>query len=58
MYNCSGWTPEPWTLNLTTWVVALDEEYMFPDEFKNVYEQDRLTRAAIRGFMNYLKTYG
>jgi len=27
-------------------------------EFKDVYEQVRLTRAAVRGFINYLKKYG
>ena len=37
--------------------VALDEEYILPDEFKDVYEQARRTRAAIRGFINYLKKY-
>ena len=37
--------------------IALDEEYIAPDEFKDVYEQARRTRAAIRGFINYLKKY-
>jgi len=37
--------------------VALDEEYISPNEFKDVYEQARRTRAAIRGFINYLKQY-
>lgn len=37
--------------------VALDEEYISADEFKDVYEQARRTRAAIRGFINYLKKY-
>lgn len=37
--------------------VALDEEYMSSDEFKDVYEQARQTRAAVRGFINYLKKY-
>ncbi len=37
--------------------VALDEEYISPNEFKDVYEQTRRTRAAIRGFINYLKKY-
>jgi len=37
--------------------IALDEEYITPDEFKDVYEQARRTRAAIRGFINYLKKY-
>jgi four helix bundle protein len=33
--------------------VALDEKYISPNEFKDVYEQARRTRAAIRGFINY-----
>jgi four helix bundle protein len=37
--------------------VALDEEYISAAEFKDVYEQARHTRAAIRGFINYLKEY-
>ncbi|MFH1673233.1 MAG: four helix bundle protein [Pseudomonadota bacterium] len=37
--------------------VALDEGYISPDEFKDVYEQARRTRAAVRGFINYLKRY-
>ncbi len=37
--------------------VALDETYISPDEFKEGYEQARQTRATIRGFINYLKTY-
>ena len=37
--------------------VALDEGYISADEFKDVYEQARRTRAAIRGFINYLKKY-
>ncbi len=37
--------------------VALDEGYISADEFKDVYEQARRTRAAIRGFINYLKRY-
>jgi hypothetical protein len=28
-----------------------------PREFKDVYEQARRTRAAVRGFINYLKKY-
>ena len=35
--------------------VALDEEYISPDEFKDVYEQARQTRAAVHGFIKYLK---
>jgi len=37
--------------------IALDEEYISPKEFKDVYEQARRTRAAVRGFINYLKKY-
>ncbi len=37
--------------------VALDEDYISPNEFKDVYEQARQTRAAVRGFINYLKKY-
>ena len=37
--------------------VALDEEYISPNEFKDVYELARRTRAAVRGFINYLKKY-
>ncbi len=37
--------------------VALDETYISADEFQDVYEQARRTRAAIRGFINYLKKY-
>ena len=37
--------------------VALDEEYISPNEFKEVYEQAGRTRAAVRGFINYLKKY-
>ncbi len=37
--------------------VALDEEYISPNEFKDVYEHAGRTRAAIRGFINYLKKY-
>ena len=35
--------------------VALDEKYISPNEFKDVYEQASRTRAAINGFINYLK---
>jgi len=31
---------------------------MVRNEFKNVYEQARRTRAVARGFINYLKKYG
>ena len=37
--------------------VALDEEYISSNEFKDVYDHARRTRAAIRGFINYLKKY-
>ncbi len=37
--------------------VALDEAYISSDEFSDVYEQARRTRAAIRGFINYLQKY-
>ena len=37
--------------------LAVDEAYISPNEFKDVYEQARRTRAAVRGFINYLKKY-
>lgn len=37
--------------------VALDEGYITPQEFSDVYEQAGRTRAAIRGFINYLRKY-
>ncbi len=37
--------------------VALDAAYISSDEFQVVYEQARRTRAATRGFINYLKNY-
>lgn len=37
--------------------VALDEEYISADEFKDTYEMAGRTRAAIRGFINYLMKY-
>jgi len=37
--------------------IAVDEEYISPGEFKDVYEQAGRTRAAVRGFINYLKKY-
>ena len=37
--------------------VALDENYISVDEFNDTYEQARKTRAAIRGFINYLIKY-
>ena len=36
---------------------ALDEEYISLNDFKDVYEQATRTRAAVRGFINYLKKY-
>jgi|AntAceMinimDraft_16_1070373.scaffolds.fasta_scaffold19791_2 hypothetical protein len=38
-------------------IEAWDERYISPNEFKDVYKQARQTRAAFRGFINYLKTY-
>jgi four helix bundle protein len=37
--------------------MALDEKYITPNEFDAVYELARKTRAAIRGFINYLRKY-
>jgi four helix bundle protein len=37
--------------------VALDEKYISPEEFKDIYEQAGRTRAAFRGFINYLRKY-
>jgi four helix bundle protein len=37
--------------------VASDMKYITQEEFEDVYEQARRTRAAIRGFINYLKKY-
>ena len=37
--------------------VALDEGYISKTEFQEVYEMARRTRAAIRGFINYLRKY-
>jgi four helix bundle protein len=37
--------------------VALDEQYISATEFEDVYEQARRTRAAIHGFIKYLKNY-
>lgn len=36
--------------------VALDEKYISEAEFQDVYEQARRTRAAARGFINYLRS--
>jgi hypothetical protein len=35
--------------------VAVDEEYITTAEFQDVYEPARRARAAVRGFINYLK---
>jgi four helix bundle protein len=37
--------------------VALDQQYITKAEFKNVYDHAARTRAAIRGFINYLQAY-
>ncbi len=37
--------------------VGLDENYIDEAEFKATYELAGRTRAAIRGFMNYLRRY-
>jgi len=37
--------------------VALDQKYIGNDEFQDVYDHAGRTRAAIRGFINYLITY-
>ena len=37
--------------------LALDEEYISSNEFKDTYELAGQTRAAIRGFINYLVQY-
>ena len=37
--------------------VALDERYISQDEFDDGYRQAARTRAAIRGFINYLRKY-
>ncbi len=37
--------------------VALDEGYISAEEFNDVYEQARRTRAAVRGFINYLRKH-
>ena len=38
--------------------VAQDEAYITSEEFADAYEQARRTRAAIRGFINYLREHG
>ena len=37
--------------------VALDQGYISLKEFEDIYDQARRTRAAVRGFINYLKKY-
>lgn len=37
--------------------VALDEAYISKVEFDDTYEEARRTRAAIRGFINYLEKH-
>jgi four helix bundle protein len=37
--------------------VALDENYISADEFSETYELAGRTRAAIRGFINYLRKH-
>jgi four helix bundle protein len=37
--------------------VALDEAYLSEAEFQEVYEHARRTRAAVRGFINYLTKF-
>ena len=37
--------------------VALDQKYITDSEFQDVYEHAGRTRAAIRGFINYLVSY-
>jgi len=37
--------------------LAFDEKYVSTDEFNDVYEQARRTRAAVYGFIKYLKKY-
>ena len=37
--------------------VALDERYISAEEFSETYDLDGRTRAAIRGFISYLRKY-
>ena len=37
--------------------VALDEEYITPSEFRETYDLAGRARAAVRGFINYLRGY-
>ena len=38
--------------------VALDQQYITDAEFQDVYDHAGCTRAAIRGFIKYLVSYG
>jgi len=37
--------------------VAVDEQYISPGEFKDIYDLAGRTRATIHGFIKYLKEY-
>jgi hypothetical protein len=37
--------------------MGIDQQYITKAEFQNVYEHSGRTRAAIRGFINYLTNY-
>ncbi len=37
--------------------VALDQQYITEDDFQDLYDHAGRTRAAIRGFINYLVNY-
>lgn len=37
--------------------VALDQGYISLEEFEDIYDQASRTRAAVRGFINYLQKY-
>lgn len=37
--------------------LALDEKYISSDEFQETFELARRTRAAVRGFINFLKKF-
>ncbi len=37
--------------------MGIDQQYITKSEFQNVYEHAGRTRAAIRGFINYLISY-
>ncbi len=42
--------------DISEFYVALDQKYINNNECQNVYDHAGLTRAAIRGFINYLIT--